>query len=112
MDKQCPGANIRVQPLVVPGHLTSQRAGKMSFLIGRYTFEGPMINWRGVRPEAGIYAILSFANNEFELIDIAETSNLQKELLKPEKQLYWQARSNGMLTFSVHYHPRASRGRR
>lgn len=61
---------------------------------------------------AGIYAILSFAHNEFELVDIAEASNLQADFLKPEKLAYWQSRANGMLTFSVYYHPRANKERR
>ena len=84
----------------------------MSFLIGRYNFEGPMINWRGVSQAAGIYAILSFANSDFELVDIGESENLQEELLKTENLRYWQSKSNGMLTFSVYYYPKASRGRR
>ena len=107
MDSIFPSATIRT----IYGGQTS-RETLMSFLIGPYTFQGPMINWRGVNPVGGVYAILSFAHNEFELVDIGECCNLQEELLNPEKLAYWQSRSNGMLTFSVYYHPRASKGRR
>lgn len=116
-----PECYIRLQPSVVidranlfghPGFPGRANRRHMSFLIGRYDFEGPMINWMGVNPVPGIYAILSFAHNEFELVDIAESENLQAAFQNPQKLAYWQSRSNGMLTFSVYYHPRASKGRR
>jgi hypothetical protein len=85
--------------------------GLMSVLIGRYEFEGPLINWRGVKQQSGIYAIMSYAKQEFEIVELAEAEDLQSVLLDEEKQRFWQARSLGMLTFSVHY-SRATRGRR
>lgn len=84
----------------------------MSFLIGRYEFEGPLINWRGIKNEGGIYAVMSFANHEYELVDMAQSDDLQSEFINESKLKYWQEKSKGMLTYSVHYHPRASRGRR
>lgn len=84
----------------------------MSVFIGSYEFEGPKVSWQGVKEEAGVYAIMSFANHEFELVDVDEADDLQKELLNPKKHDYWQRKSNGMLTISVFYHPKASRGRR
>ena len=84
----------------------------MSFLIGRYEFEGPLVNWRGVKNQAGIYAIMSYSNQAFELVELAEADDLQEALLDHENQDHWQSKSLGMLTFSVFYHDRASKGRR
>ena len=83
----------------------------MSVLIGRYEFEGPLINWRGVKNQAGIYAIMSYSKQEFQLVEVAEADDLQAVLLEEDKQTYWQSKSLGMLTFSVHY-SRACRGKR
>ena len=84
----------------------------MSFLIGRYEFEGPLVNWRGVKRQPGIYAIMSYARQEFQIVEIAEAGDLQLALLDERKQAYWQSKSLGMLTFSVHYTGRATRGKR
>ncbi|MBX9724960.1 MAG: hypothetical protein K2X81_26380 [Candidatus Obscuribacterales bacterium] len=80
----------------------------MSLLIGPYEFDGPLINRLGVKPEAGIYAILSFARQDFELLELAESDNLQADLLKTENLEYWQRKSHGMLAFSVYYSPFSS----
>src|SRR5277367_6811146 len=84
----------------------------MSLLIGRYEFEGPLLNWRGVKNQAGIYAIMSYANQEFQLVELAEADDLQSVLLEEDKQEYWQSKSLGMLTFSVHYCARAGKRKR
>lgn len=78
----------------------------MSLLIGKYEFEGPLVNWRGVKKEPGMLAILSFSNRGYEVVEIAESSNLQSALNDEDNLHYWQNKSIGMLTFSVHYSPR------
>lgn len=86
----------------------------MSILIGRYEFEGPLINWRGVKQEPGIYAIMSYsyAKQEFELVELAESHDLQSILRDEKSQESWQRKSRAMLTFSVHYCQRVARKKR
>jgi hypothetical protein len=84
----------------------------MSVLLGRYEFEGPLVNWRGVKKRAGLYAIMSYGRESLELVDVAEAEDLQSVLLDEERQKYWQSKSLGMLTFSVHYREKATRGKR
>lgn len=84
----------------------------MSLLIGRYEFEGPLVNWRGVRRQPGIYAIMSFANQEYELVEVAQANDLQSVFQDEQKQEFWQNKATGMLTFAVHYSPRVTRKKR
>ncbi len=85
----------------------------MSLLIGRYEFEGPLVNCLKVANTAGIYAVLSFvSNDEFEMLELGESKDLRKLIQNPGKQELWQNRSSGMLTFALHYCPRAGRRRR
>ncbi|MBX9687660.1 MAG: hypothetical protein K2X27_13215 [Candidatus Obscuribacterales bacterium] len=84
----------------------------MSLQIGRYEFEGPLVNPRGVKDIPGVLAIMSYRNQEFEIVELAESANLRAELGDQENQEYWQSKSLGMLTFSVHYSPRLGQNRR
>lgn len=88
------------------------KVGLVSFLIGRYEFEGPLINRRSVKRQAGVYAIMSYGKHEFELVELAEADDLQAALHEDDRLDFWQSKSLGMLTFSVHYCQRASRGKR
>lgn len=89
-------------------HRGIARAVKMSLLIGKYEFEGPFINWLGVQEKPGIYLVMSFANQEYELVEIGESDNLRLTVLNQNNLESWQCRSNGMLTYSVHYIPAVS----
>lgn len=84
----------------------------MSLLIGKYEFEGPLVNRKGIKEEPGIYAVLSFSNQDYELVEMGESGNLQSSLVDQEKLEYWQSKSIGMLTFSVHYSPRLQQTKR
>lgn len=84
----------------------------MSLEIANFEFEGPLVNRQGVRKQPGLYAILSFANQRYELVEMGESSDLQSSLVDEEKLESWQDKSIGMLTFSVHYSPKAKKSRR
>ena len=81
----------------------------MSLEIANFEFEGPLVNRQGVRKQPGLYAILSFANQQYELVEMGESADLQSSLVDEEKLEYWQTKSIGMLTFSVHYSPNATK---
>ena len=84
----------------------------MSLQLGNYEFEGPLVNRMGVKKQPGIYAILSFSNQDYELVELCESNNLQDSLKDEQKLEYWQNKSVGMLTFSVHYSPRLLKPKR
>lgn len=84
----------------------------MSLLIGRYEFNGPLINWPRIENLPGIYAVLSFANQEFQLLELGESASLGDTVNETDRQLSWQSKATGMLSLCVHYSPRAGLNKR
>jgi hypothetical protein len=78
----------------------------MIFVIGQLEFEGPFTNQADLRPNAGIYAILSQQGDDFELLDLCDTERVDHCLDKDEytsNLLFFEENCNGKLTVVVHY---------
>ncbi|HEY9683212.1 MAG TPA: hypothetical protein V6C86_16660 [Oculatellaceae cyanobacterium] len=54
----------------------------MTVLIGTWEFEGPFENAAELRDEPAVYAILTFMNEEFELVELNEADNVQHTFKK------------------------------
>lgn len=72
--------------------------------IGNYDFEGPFDNLNFVKNTSGIYAILcSNGINNYNLIDIGESSELNSRLSSHDRKDCWEKNCNTKLFVAVFY---------
>ena len=50
----------------------------MSILIGRYEFDGPYRSIADLEDKPGLYAVLHFEHDKYELIHVAEAQNIRE----------------------------------
>ena len=52
----------------------------MSILIGKYEFDGPYDSVAELQEKPGIYAVLHCENDEYELVHVAQASNIRDSI--------------------------------
>jgi len=52
----------------------------MSILIGRYEFDGPYENVADLEDKPGLYAVLHYENDEYELVHVAQAENIRDRI--------------------------------
>ena len=77
----------------------------MPITIGTYTFAGPYhlrdTNYLG--DTSGVYAILCGNRNNYEMIDIEESSGIRKRVKRHEREDCWNENCTNNLYVAVHY---------
>jgi hypothetical protein len=81
----------------------------MSILIGRYEFDGPFKSIDELKEKPGLYAVLHFERQEYELIHIAQGHNLRGRI---ELSPMTDTSSFGTVVLAACYTPNFGRRKR
>ena len=73
--------------------------------LGKYSFEGPIVETKNLEDRSGIYAILDSYNNSYTVIDIGESSEVKTRIENHDRRTDWNRTVNGIITFAVLYTP-------
>ena len=87
----------------------------MSITIGKLEFEGPFDQAEQLRPEPGIYATFCHSGEEYDLIELGESSHLPECFTSEEhgnNLLFYAETCGGKLVVAVHYTNDLSHGER
>ncbi|HOD17371.1 MAG TPA: hypothetical protein PKJ14_01835 [Candidatus Cloacimonadota bacterium] len=77
----------------------------MSIQLGKYSFEGPYPKTDLLQDKSGVYAILSWENNAYTVIDIGESATVKTRLDSHERFNCWERHCNGTIYYAVYYTP-------
>ncbi|MDQ5936489.1 MAG: hypothetical protein QG574_3825 [Cyanobacteriota bacterium erpe_2018_sw_21hr_WHONDRS-SW48-000092_B_bin.40] len=73
----------------------------MSILIGKHEFDGPFNDVDSLEEREGLYVVLNFKDEQYELIHVAQADNIRERI-----QLLPSAKPDGKVLFAALYTPR------
>lgn len=79
----------------------------MSILIGRYEFEGPFSRLESIKNIPGVYAVLSYNNGTYDLLDIDQAEGLRTAIEDHRSYDYWIRNCSGVVSALMHYTPQS-----
>lgn len=73
----------------------------MSILIGKHEFDGPFNDVDSLEEKEGLYVVLNYKDEQYELIHVAHAENIRERI-----QLLPSTKPNGTVVFAALYTPR------
>lgn len=73
----------------------------MSILIGKHEFDGPYDDVDLLEEKEGLYVVLNYINEQYELIHVAHAENIRERI-----QLLPSTKPDGTVVFAALYTPR------
>lgn len=73
----------------------------MSILIGKHEFDGPFNDVDSLEEREGLYVVLNYKDEQYELIHVAQADNIRERI-----QLLPSAKPDGRVLFAALYTPR------
>ncbi|MFA7338266.1 MAG: hypothetical protein WC028_15875 [Candidatus Obscuribacterales bacterium] len=73
----------------------------MSILIGKHEFDGPFHDVDSLEEKEGLYVVLNYKDEQYELIHVAQADNIRERI-----QLLPSEKPNGKILFAALYTPR------
>jgi hypothetical protein len=72
----------------------------MSILIGKHEFDGPFHDVDSLEEKEGLYVVLNYKDEQYELIHVAQADNIRERI-----QLLPSEKPNGKILFAALYTP-------
>lgn len=73
----------------------------MSILIGKHEFDGPFHDVDSLEEKEGLYVVLNYKDEQYELIHVAQADNIRERI-----QLLPSEKPDGKILFAALYTPR------
>lgn len=89
----------------------SNKGAVLSILIGKYDFDGPYTSVAELKDRPGLYAVLHYEGDDYELIHIGEAYNV-KESLQLSKAAYTSSPMGSIMLVACYTPQRGSRERK
>lgn len=77
----------------------------MGFVRWGYQFEGAYISSDFLEPVAGIYVVWCKSENNWSVLDVAESTDVKESVIAGEKANLWAKKCKGKVHYTVIYAP-------